>query len=549
MTAPIRLDDATPASTPANIPAVPPAVPPAGPAASPAAGLVGPANAEGGPGGHGAHDIEAADAPPGEFFRRIYQVFYSKTVGLITILALAVLILIGALVVQTDASTYDDATAKAEFLAEMRAKYGGWTTLLNALGLFHVFSSIGFLVLVGLLAASIVACTTHRLPRLWEGFRHPKTHPSDQFFDRARYQAQVTATEPPSVATADVTNLLSRLHYRVVPDGANQQSLYADRFAWGGFGTVVAHLSFLVILAAFVISASTGVDEVRSLPVGGAAVAVGHDSGLEIAATNFEATYSDAGQPLDYVSHLVVTRDGVTVAEQDVRVNEPLRYGGYKFHQNSYGLAADIKVTGPDGAALVDQSVPLQWTTTDGTAIVGTVELPGTGLAVDVFLPASGSTDSGIEPGNAVLRLVQTETGETLQMSQVQPGQPLAVGDYSLTFVRERQITGVLVRRDPGALWMWLGSILLVAAMCVTFACRPRRYWLRITPAGTGATVRMASSDKADSAYQRHFNQLAAQISQLFAGPDTDSGPAPKSTSALEPEPEPDSEPQEATHA
>jgi cytochrome c biogenesis protein len=495
-------------------------------------------------------NTSSPDVPAGEFFRTIYAFFYSKTVGLIIILALAALILLGALLVQAPAGTYDDPAAKAEFLAEVTAKYGGLAPLLSALGLFHVFSSIGFLVLVGLLAVSILACTTHRLPLLWERWRHPKTHATDRFFAQARYRGAVTAAEPVDDVMATLVEHFGKLRCRVISDeetchserseesvvsdekilrfaqddkeGAQddeERFLYADRFAWGGFGTVVAHLSFIVILAAFVVSALAGVNETRSLPVGGAALAVGHDTGLDLAATSFTATYSDDGRPLDYVSHLVLSRDGVTVAEQDVRVNEPLRYGGYKFHQASYGLAADVRATGPNGV-IFEASVPFRWTSTDGTLTIGAFDLEEAGLSVDVVIPSSGASDPDFPAGSAAFQVYKTGSEDVLTMAVVEPGVPMEVGDYAFTFLRERQITGILVRHDPGAPWMWLGSVLIVLGMTVTFACRHRRYWVRVT-AGDVTRIELASSDKADAAFRRQFDELVAGLDAVFA-PDTD---------------------------
>ncbi|MDR1513889.1 MAG: cytochrome c biogenesis protein ResB [Propionibacteriaceae bacterium] len=542
---------------------------------------------------------------PLEFFRSIYRFFYSKTVGLVVILAFTVLALIGALLTQAPQGTYADPAAKAQFLEQVSEKYGGWATPLNALGLFHVFSSIGFLVLSGFLAASVLACTAHRLPQLWERFRHPKTHATARFYAQARYRAEVPTSDTPDETLAVVEEHLRHCGYRVltwtppVPptppkgvrlqdsaieagnltplgggggddedagadadgrdggrptppkgvrlqdsaietrnltplggrgghaggdgdggdrgrDAAAGRQVYADKFAWGGFGTAVAHASFLVILAAFVISSLTGVNEVKSLPVGGDPVAVGHGTDLSVQATSFQATYTDDGRPLDYVSRLVVTRAGATAGEQDVRVNEPLRVAGYKFHQASYGLAADVAASGPDGT-LFDGMVPLQWTTTDGTAVVGAFDLAGPGLTVEVILPASGSADSGLAPGQAAFRIYRTGSEESLAMQAVDPGQPFTVGDYTFTFLRERQTTGILIRHDPGAPWMWVGSILLVVGMCVTFGFRHRRYWIRVE----GDAVQIASSDKEDGAFRRRFDELATDVERLLA-PTTD---------------------------
>ncbi|MDR1264508.1 MAG: cytochrome c biogenesis protein ResB [Propionibacteriaceae bacterium] len=468
------------------------------------------------PADHGRNDQPEPAVSPGEFFRRVYQFFYSKTVGLILILTLAALVLLGALITQATAGTYDDAMSKAIFVQDMRSRYGALTGALDWLGLFHIFSSIPFLVVAGLLAASILACTIHRLPQLWRRHAHPPIRPGDRFFARARYRATIATSRPTAQATALASRRLRQGGLRLVADGDDPGRLYADRFSWGGLGTVVAHLSLLIILAAFVTSSLGKIDANLTLGVDGPSVAVGHDSGLELAASEFVSQSDAAGRPLDYMSHLVLSRDGQVVAEQDVRVNSPLSYGGYKFHQWSYSQGIDVLITGP-GGVLTDATLAIEGTTEDGAA-GASYELPGS-QTVWFFVPVSGQTgaDSGIEPGQA---LIEVAAGDQLVAQQtVASGQAFVLGDYAFTFEGENWITVIAARRDPGALWMWLGSILLVAGMSLTFACRHRRYWARLSPGTDGRTrLELASSDPEDVSFRRLFDQLATDLAEALDG-------------------------------
>nr|WP_231979983.1 cytochrome c biogenesis protein ResB [Tessaracoccus coleopterorum] len=133
--------------------------------------------------------------------------------------------------------------------------------------------------------------------------------------------------------------------------------MYADRFRWGPFGTAIAHAAMVVILAAFGVSAFTGFEENLDISVGHTAQ-VGHGTGLSVTAESFKDAYDEMGRPSDYVSHLVVERDGQVVAEQDVRVNEPLRVDGTALHQASFGIAAALRITDQEGAVLFEAPVP-----------------------------------------------------------------------------------------------------------------------------------------------------------------------------------------------
>ena len=95
------------------------------------------------------------------------------------------------------------------------------------------------------------------------------------------------------------------------------------------------HRSFIIILLAFVISSRWGISEDLAVPVGGE-VAVGHDTGLTVYAKSFTDSYTEEGQAADYVSELELRRDGEAVAEQTVRVNNPLEYEGFRIAASSH---------------------------------------------------------------------------------------------------------------------------------------------------------------------------------------------------------------------
>lgn len=445
-----------------------------------------------------------------EAFRRIYRFFYSKILGLVLILLMALVAFLGSWVIpQTTRATLANPTAKAEFLADVRQRWGGLTNLLDTFGLFHIFSSPAFILVTGLLALSIIACTTHRLPLLIRRIRAPRRHVARKLFDHARYRGEIAAQVPADRLLEIARAELKRRHFRVLADPKDERALYADRYSWGGMGTVAAHLSFVVILAAFVISGVGGIDEDLAVPVGGS-VEVGHGSGLTVEAASFRDTYTEDGRPADYVSHLILRRGETRLAEQDVRVNSPLSFGGWRFHQQSFGVAADVVVKDGAGKTVYDESVPLIWTSVDETNSVGGFTVPDAGLDVLVFTPASGQVGSKIAAGSAVFRVHTAGSADENDAElKADPGKPVTAGDYTFTFERERQYAGIGLRRDPGTMWMWFGSILLVVGMTVTFMCRHRRLWVRADDGADGRNrLRFASAEAEDVGFTPLFSDI-----------------------------------------
>jgi len=455
-------------------------------------------------------DPDVGDVSIGDFFRRLYQITYSKVIGLIIILVFAVLVLVGVLVEQAPAGTYDTAEGQQAFLTSMQGRFGGWTTILDFLGFFRVFTSPLFLVVTVCLAISITGCTTHRIPKLWGNFRHPRTNVSARFFEAARYKADLATGLPDNRAITVATEQLKKRRYRVIPSG--ESGLFADKFSWSGFGTVTAHISFLVILAAFVVTWLWGFQQLLNVTVGGDPVAVGGNSGLTVQATTFDMPTDDTGRPLDYVSHLVLRQGDTVVAEQDVRVNSPLAYAGFQFHQTTYGLAVDVIAKNAQGGIEFQGAVPMDSQSDDGTISYGTFRLPARGVSIDVLTAASGQTNAQLPPGSAAFAVYRDGEDQPMGMNTVTQGQAATVGDLTLTFVRESQYTGITAKSDPGAILIWIGSALLVIGMTVTFTCRPRRVWLR----ADGGVLYLASSDKEDAGLRQHFNDLANAVPGWF---------------------------------
>lgn len=450
------------------------------------------------------------EVPVFEFFHWIYRFFYSKTLGVILILVFAAFAVVGSLIHQAGPITYQDPAAKEAFLQEMQGAYGGWTPILNALGFFHVFTSIPFYITVVLLGLSIAACTIHRIPELIRRQNDPRVHVARRFFDRARYRACVVTEVPAGTALETAKDVMKKQRFRVLPDPRDEDAFYADRNAWAGIGTVISHVSFIVILLAFVVSANWGVEENLAVPVG-EHTDVGLGTGLTATALYFQNPLTEEGQPADYVSGLELWDGDTLVAEQDVRVNDPLDYGGFRYHQATFGLAADMTVTRA-GETLFEGPVPMSATSNEGQNIVGQLDIPESDVEAIVVASASGASHSEVPIGAVLVQIYDQPTGEMLDRTIIWQGDTERLGEYRFTFERERQYTGITVRNDPGTLWMWIGSTLLVVGMSITFLFPYRRLWGRVDDDQDARRLRLGAVARLDYSYQRLFERLVDQV-------------------------------------
>ncbi|MDO5626777.1 MAG: cytochrome c biogenesis protein ResB [Mobilicoccus sp.] len=478
------------------------------------------------------HRRRRQDTPVEAFFHRTYALFHNKKFGLLLILAMAVFTLIGVLVSQVSPAVRADEVAYAEWLADAHGRFGGWTPIMETLGVFTMFSSIPYLLLVTALALSIIACTTHRLPTMWRKANHPRLHVTDAFFDHAKLHETTQVSLSPADSVGELRALLGKRRFRVLDDPKGDGfSLYADRYRWMPFGTVIAHASFVILLIGFVVSANGGFSMNQPVTVG-SRVAIGHGTNLEVEAVSFADTYHATGQPMDYVADLRLYDGGVEVAHQEVRVNTPLRYDGVKIHQAYFGTSTIMTITDAAGAPVFSDGIPLEFTSDDEQHSIGRLEVPGTDLIVFVVTPASGQVMSDIPAGQAQMEVQRAGQEFPVASERLVPGTPVTVEGLTFTLDREAKYTGLMINKDPGSGWIWVGCALMMIGTVLTMGFKHRRIWVRVHPGRDGGSeILAATSDKPDLAYQRWFRDFATDLDRLDAAsrgghddtdPDTD---------------------------
>jgi cytochrome c biogenesis protein len=224
-----------------------------------------------------------------------------------------------------------------------------------------------------------------------------------------------------------------------------------------------------------------------------------------------DSYYTTTGAPADYVSQVVLYRDGTEVARQQVRVNDPLRFEGTSFYQSFYGPAANVVVADDAGTTLFDDGVALAWTTTDNRR-VGSFTLPDRGLTVWV-VGTGGSQDLVVRPGQMRVEIYRNDANATpVDSASLDPGTPVVLDGLTFTFQRELQFTGLSVARDPGTPIVWLGCALLFIGFVIRFTVPHRRIWVQIARQGGHSRVAFASVGRGDVALGTEYAGLIDDV-------------------------------------
>lgn len=453
----------------------------------------------------------------GQSIGRVWRPLITMRTAVILTLMLAAFALTGTLVAQVPSDIEAGSRTYAAWVESLQPRYGGWTTLLERLQAFSIFTSVWFRATVTLLAISLIACSAVRSRRMWQRARHPSAS-MPAIGDERALQVLLTTALAPAAALEQVGADLRRRRFRVtVVEGTTSMDLAAVRFGWAPFGSVVAHLSILVIIVGAIVGAALGFHEPRvSVPIG-TSVEVGHGTGLTLQATGFSDLYYPDGSPRDYASRLVLTRGGSPVAQADVRVNEPLRYGDISIYQSYFGAAASMRISDAGGSTLFSGLVPLELATADGRHVVGRITLGGGATTVFVVAPASGQLDPAIRPGQMEVRIVGPRDPTNATIRVLSQGNPAVIDDLTVTFVRDARFTGLIVARDPGRALVWGGAVLLLVGLLVALALHERRAWATARIGAAGTEIRLATtpgrnSDGDVAAFHRMTTEIGAAL-------------------------------------
>jgi cytochrome c biogenesis protein len=453
-------------------------------------------------------------------FEAIWDLLTSMRFSLVVILAMAVFGVVGALVIQVPSGVADDPAARADWLAGVRPRFGGLTDVMDRLQLFSVFGSIWFRGLVAFLTISLIACMIQRAPGLWRTATKPRVTVGDAFFAHARERDAIVVRGDAEDLAARVAGVLRKHHYRVLAEDDGAVNLFADRFRWAPFGSLIGHLSIVVIFAGVMVGSLFGFRDNSFIIAEGSTVAVPTGEGLVVKLVSFEdAYYTETGAPSDYASELVLFRDGTEVGRHTARVNDPMRYGDLSFYQSFYGPAAVMSVADADGTTLFSDGVPLAWETKDDGRKVGSFTIPSRDLTVWV-VSTWGGGDPLVKPGQIRVETYRASTGDPIDQQTMDQGVATDVSGLAFTFGREIQFTGLSVSRDPGTILVWMGSLLLIAGFTIGFSFPHRRLWSRLVmgPNRVG-TLYVATPGRVTHDVDRAFTNLVTDLRAACAAP------------------------------
>jgi cytochrome c biogenesis protein len=443
---------------------------------------------------------------------RLWKTFASVKLTIALLLTLAATSVVGTLIPQNEEPTAY-LQALGEFLYRLFALFG----------LFDMYHCWWFRTLILLLVINIVVCSIERLKvnRKILFVRHPR-------FNIARYRQVKNKSEFSENSDAALLKnlyppIISRsFRYQRLEETDQGFALYAENGRWTRLGVYVVHLSVVILLVGGLIGSIFGFDGFVNIPEGETVQAIqlsNSDRKLQldfaIRCDDFNVEFYNSGAPKEFRSSLTVLKQGKPVLQKDIIVNDPLRYEGISFFQSSYGnlppneiiLSFTSRATGMiyTKRAKIDEPLTLpeglgtfvlkRYTRQAdfkghniGEAFIGVLTAPD-GSSVEVTLPLKFPSFDKMRKGNLFI----------------------AVADFV-----PRYFTGLQVSKDPGVGVVYVGFILMIIGIYITFFMFHQQVCVEVVSQDKESRIMVAgTSNKNKLRMQKKVAKLAQRLARL----------------------------------
>lgn len=473
----------------------------------------------------------------------VWRTLRSMRTALILLLLIGLASVVGSLVPQRPNTP--------QSVLQYRLDHRFWGTFFERAGLFDVFGSWWFVLLVVLLFTSLVACLVPRTRALWRALRSKPVQARE--LSALPHHAEVEVPTPPDQALEISRRVLRRRWYRVARD-PDHPALAAERGLAREVGSLAFHWAFIFLLAGVMYGKGTGFSGFAVVVEGQTWVDAqanydgtlkpgrffdGDFTGVGLRLNEFRNPIRRTGMPKDFVSDVdLLAADGSLIQKDEIRVNQPGQVAGISIFQVNYGWAPmfEIRQAGTvrwSGPVLMDQLPAPDGVPAAAMPWRGFIKLPGAGKAgtdraVELELWSDGRALAAALLGGSppqpmliefdpVVRFslwegrlsdlatnrLDTSTMEVIGSGIVRAegradlveGTSLQTGERgsgtTIAFPKLRQYSVFQVSRDDGVPWVLAAAILILVALLPALYGSRRKIWVHVRHSADGAVVQV----------------------------------------------------------
>jgi|SRR5680860_57360 len=377
---------------------------------------------------------------------RLWDAFSSMKLGLALLGIIAFVAGIGTVIPQIE-------PGKAETVSI-------WQTM----GFTHLYSSVWFRLLLGLLCINLVVCSTQRLRGIY--LRTFKLTPPSNLARVPQKNRLVVQGELASLRESVQEVMIQKGFRFTLSDQSEYWSFIGIKRRWGNWGSLITHLSFVVLVVGALLGSMLGFKGYfmegagTTIPIQAIEVSAGKVSEtFSVHINSAEDRFLPNGERDNWYTDMSILEKGQEVARKTLSVNHPFEYKGITFYQASFanGALFTAEMKGQKNPVVLRDQGQSYY------------QAPGT----DLYLVTTLARSSAQAPG-VVYQVYKGTGADPVQTGQLKAGETIDVqGTYRLTFDGLAGFTGLQVKKDPGVVVIWLGCGLLLGGLLLAFYWQP----------------------------------------------------------------------------
>jgi cytochrome c biogenesis protein len=418
-----------------------------------------------------------------------------------TMIGIIVATLIGTLIPQRGPGLSE------EQYAQLAQTPGFWTFAARA-GFLDVFHSLWFYALILILVTNLSLCTTINFRRVY------RTGTSHMELD-GKLLALLERRQEFKSRSVDENRIREIMKHNRTSKQEDGTYYFSEKGNLHRYGAIITHIGILTLAAGAVLGAIFGTDGNMMISEGEKSNVVQLRRGgqfelpFSLQCNDFTVEhYPGSRQPKTFRSDITFLAENGNQEKQLIEVNQPGRFGGYRFFQSTYGQIppqAIVKIIQrSDGSAVLTKQVHMNHS----------YPIPGGGAFTLVDLDMN-ETYNTVEA-----KILETTPGKPRQEVRLFLSDPEldirlrpdATYTYQLANLQSGgYYTGLSVARNPGVNIVWAGSALGAIGLILAFYIPYRRTLVRLKD----GVVTVAYADSRGSEMQ---DQKLAEIMEKLRG-------------------------------
>jgi len=406
--------------------------------------------------------------------------------------------------------------------------------ILKCLGIFDIYHSWWLVSLLFLLCVNLIVCSIKNFPRLKRSLSQVNEKLTDFQLKNLPFKVTLRKNCSEEEAKKKVAAVLKKFFHsqKEITDQAGVY-FFCQKYRYSRWGFFITHLSIVIILIGGMISSLWGIKgwvKIREGETVNQILLPDHTKyrlDFDIKCDAFAITYYPDGTPRDYKTTLTIFEKGVKQLTKVIEVNHPLKYRGFSFYQESFGEAPDptgeiilrVRKRGrEEGEKVVSLRPGESFSLFD----------PGWVVKVNRFFTDFVRDEKGevfnrsFELRNPALELLIFKEGKLKYQTWVFQRFPDfhgSKGEYQFLIqdIKKKVYTGLQVNRDPGVNVVWLGCILIILGIFLTFFFFHYQLWVWIKPKKDGLALIIAgNAHKNRSQFKKIWEEIRIAIDQTF---------------------------------